>query len=475
MQAPTVDQIRGLENFGHSIRRSSYVLEAKNKSEIAAIFEFCHQEGLEIAFRGQGRSYGDAALNGGHYVLDFRAMNKIMAWDPLNGVIECEPGVTIEQLWKHILADAWWPPVVPGTMFPTIGGCLASNIHGKNNWVAGTIGEHVLSFDVLLPNGKSVTCTPKKNRALFESMIGGMGMLGAFTSIRLQCKAIQSGDLSVLAWAKSDLSGMLESLDSNKSADYVVGWLDTTSEGKKLGRGQIHRAQYLSAREDEDPSHSLRIDHQKLPERIMGFFPKSKLHHLMRPFTNNLGSRMVNMSKYWASRTYENNRQFRQSLVAFSFLLDFVPQWERAYSPQGLIQYQSFLPKSHAEELYRQILSISQKRKLPSYLGVLKRHRADRFLLSHALDGFSLALDFRVTRSNHFELQSMLADLDEIVLQAGGRFYFAKDSNINAEKVSRYLGAESVAAFIKLKKKTDPQNILQSDLFRRCFVNGSAQ
>ena len=475
MQVPSIDQIQGLENFGHSIRRSSYLIEINNKAEISAIFEFCNQEGLELAFRGNGRSYGDAALNGGHYMLDFRAMNKIISWDPLKGIIECEPGVTVEHLWKHVLADAWWPPVVPGTMLPTIGGCLASNIHGKNNWVAGPIGEHVLSFDAILPNGKSITCTAKKNRQLFESMIGGMGMLGAFTSITLQMNPIQSGDISVLAWAKSDLAGMLESLDDSKAADYVVGWIDATSAGKKLGRGQIHQAQYLEAGEDKDPSRSMRIDHQKLPERIMGFFPKELLHHLMRPFTNNLGTRVVNMAKYWASRTYENNRSINESLVAFSFLLDFVPKWERAYGPQGLIQYQSFLPKANAEESYRQILSLSQKRGLPSYLGVLKRHRADRFLLSHSVDGFSLALDFRVTRSNKIELQSLLEDLDEIVLQAGGRFYFAKDSNINAEKVARYLGSESVAAFIKLKQKTDPQNILQSDLFRRCFVNGSAK
>lgn len=474
MKMPGIDQIRGLDNFGHSIKRSSYFVEVRNKGEIEALFEFCNQEGLELAFRGTSRSYGDAALNGGQLVLGFRPMNKIISWDASNGIIEMQPGVTIEQLWQHVLGDGWWPPVVPGTMFPTIGGCLAANIHGKNNWVAGTLGEHVLAFEAVLPNGKSITCSPKKNRETFEAMIGGMGLLGAFTSIKLQLKTIQSGDLSVLAWAKGDLPGMLESLDGSKTADYIVGWIDCTSGGKKLGRGQIHRAEYLPSQDDDDPSRSLRIDHQQLPKNIMGVFPKSLLYHLLRPFTNNIGTRFVNMGKYWMSRSFDNQKRFTESLVAFSFLLDYVPNWELAYGNGGLIQYQSFLPKANAESAYRQILNLSQKRGLPSYLGVLKRHRPDRFLLSHAVDGFSLALDFRVTRSNKEELQNLLQELDEIVIETGGRFYFAKDSNINADKVKRTLGAEAVAAFNKMKMKADPKNILQSDLYRRCFVNENA-
>ncbi len=474
MKTPGVEQIRSLDNFGHSLKRSSYFVEAQNAAQIEAIFDFCNQEGKKLAFRGTGLSYGDAALNGGHTMLGFSQMNKITSWDAKNGIIEMQPGVTIEQLWQHVLGDGWWPPVVPGTMFPTIGGCLAANIHGKNNWVAGTLGEHVLTFDAILPNGKSITCTPKKNRDFFEAMIGGMGMLGVFTSIKLQLKAIQSGDLSVLAWAKGDLAGMLESVDGNKTADYVVGWLDVSAGGNKLGRGQIHRAEYLLAREDEDPSRSLRIDHQRLPDRMLGFFPKSLLHHFMRPFTNNFGTRFVNMGKYWLSRTYENQSRFTESLVAFSFLLDYVPNWERAYGQGGLIQYQSFLPRENAESAYRSILRLSQKRGIPAYLGVLKRHRPDRFLLSHAVDGFSLALDFRVTRSNKQDLQKLLLDMDKIVLEAGGRFYFAKDSTINADKVISYLGADAVDSFNKLKRKADPKNILQSDLYRRCFVNGGS-
>jgi FAD/FMN-containing dehydrogenase len=459
-----------LENFGHSLRSSAYLYQPNSVDDLDQLFELSRQQDLTVGLRGSGRSYGDASLNSGQIVLDMRPLNNILAWDPQSGVITVEPGVTIEQLWMHTLGDGWWPPVVPGTMRPTLGGCLAANIHGKNNWVAGTIGEHVIEFDALLPSGETLTCSPEKNADIFHAMIGGMGLLGVFTSITLQMKQIHSGQLRVMAWAKASLAGMLESVDGNKTADYVVGWVDCTSGSGRMGRGQIHRAEYLKPGEDPDPTNSLRIDQQILQDRIFGLLPKSILHKLMQPFTNNIGTLFINSAKYWASRTVGQNTNFLQTMGAFNFLLDYVPNWERAYGPMGLIQYQSFLPKASAEAAYSEMLNLCHNRHLPAYLGVLKRHRPDPFLLSHALDGFSLALDFRVTQSNRASLLNLIAELDEIALAAGGRFYFAKDSTLNAEKAQRFLGEDVTKQFRALKSKADPNNRLQTDLYRRCFA-----
>ena len=84
-------------------------------------------------------------------------------------------------------------------MLTTLGGCLAANIHGKNNFKMGPIGEHVVEFTAILPTGARVTCSPKKNADLFYAMIGGLGMLGIFASIKLRMKRIHSGLLEVSA------------------------------------------------------------------------------------------------------------------------------------------------------------------------------------------------------------------------------------------------------------------------------------
>jgi hypothetical protein len=291
-----------------------------------------------------------------------------------------------------------------------------------------------------------------------------------FTSITLQLKRIYSGEMNITAWTEPNLARSLAAVEANKEADYIVGWVDCTNGGRGAGRGQLHRAEYLKASEDPRPDETLRVDKQVLPEKFFGLVPKGLLPAFMAPFTNNYGTALVNTAKYVANSSIGNGHTYRQSMVGFNFLLDYIPNWERIYGGGGLIQHQSFIPKENAEQAYTEILRHSQKRGLPSYLGVLKRHRPDRFLLTHAVDGYSLALDFRVTPRNHKRLTAMTADLDKIVIQAGGRFYFAKDSTLHADTVRSYLGEETIAAFEKLKTKADPDNLLQTDLYRRCFA-----
>ncbi|MEN8241001.1 MAG: FAD-binding oxidoreductase [Chloroflexota bacterium] len=458
-----------LENFGHSISRPGFLYRPTHPEQVSELFELANKNDLKIALRGAGRSYGDAALNGGGLVIDFQRMNRILDWNPETGVITIEPGVTIEQLWRYTLEDGWWSPVTPGTMAPTIGGCLGANVHGKNNWKTGTIGEHVLSFDAVLPNGKKITCTPKKNKQLFYGIISGMGLLGVFTSITLQLKRVYSGNLTVRAWAEPNLNRVLSATDEEKHNDYIVAWIDATAGGRGLGRGQMHSANYLKEGEDREYNHSLYSPNQDVPDTIMGLVPKSVVHKFMRLAFNNLAMRGVNSAKYWMNRTIGNHKTYLQSLVAFTYLLDYVPNWELGYGRGGLIQYQSFLPKETAEDTYREMLKLCKRRRIPSYLGVVKRHREDNFLFSHAVDGFSMALDFKVTNRNRKRLIKLTSELDQIVLAGGGKFYFAKDSSITAEVVRAYLGEKTVKSFLKLKEEVDPQGILQSDLYQRCF------
>jgi len=463
----TLNNFIQLENFGHSLRAPSYRFRPTRAEEIYDVFCLARKTGLTVAARGAGRSYNDAALNGGGIILDLSAMNQILEWDPASGVVRCEPGVTLEKLWQCVEPSGWWPPVVSGTMKTTLGGCLAANIHGKNNFQKGPIGEHVREFTAMLPTGKLVTCTPEKNADLFYAMISGLGMLGIFTSITMQMKRLHSGLMSVDARPVRNLNEHLHDLLENAPHyDYIVGWLDTTAGGKNIGRGQIHAANNLKEGEDPNPKQTMRLENQTLPPRIFGVFPKSMLHYFMSPFMINIGAWGVNTAKYVASlRTHT----FRQSHAAFHFLLDYVPNWELSYGRGGLIQYQSFLPKETAEKTWHEMIDLSIRRGLPSYLGVTKRHRPDKFLLTHAVDGFSLAMDFKVTDSRRAKLSRLLQEFDRIVLNAGGRFYFAKNSETSAESARAFLGEPTLLKFKDLKKRCDPDNLLESDLFRRVF------
>jgi len=446
------------DNFGHSLRAPSYRFTLTKPDEIYEAFQLAKKTGLTVTVRGAGRSYNDASLNGGGIVLDLTGMNQIVEWDAATGVVCCEAGVTLEQLWHKVLPDGWWPPVVSGTMTTTLGGCLGANIHGKNNFRMGTIGEHVTEFAAILPTGAEITCSPEKNADLFYGMISGLGMLGVIITVTLKMKKVESGMLEVHAWPTRTIADQLQSLEEGApNYDYIVGWMDTIT----VGHGQIHAANYVH--DDPDPA-KMKVSYQTLPDRLFGVMPKRLLHYFMTPFVNDFGWWGINTAKYIASL---RRHTFRQSHAAFHFLLDYVPDWELSSGRAGLIQYQSFLPKETALQTWTEILAISKKRGLPSYLGVTKRHRPDKFLLTHAVDGFSLALDFKVRRRE--ELSRMLQEFDRIVLEAGGRFYFAKNSETSAETTCAFLGEETVEKFKKLKKRCDPNGLLESDLYRRVF------
>ena len=455
-----------LDSFGRAVNASCRYAAPRTVDELAATVARAHDEGIRVAFRGAGRSYGDASLNAGGLILDLQGLRKVHSWDPAAGVFECEPGVTIEGLWRRTIEDGYWPHVVPGTMRPTLGGCLAMNVHGKNNYRAGPFGEHVQEIDLLTPRGEVLTCSPSQNADVFHGAIGGLGMLGAITRVKLKMKKVECGNLRVDARVGRNLDEMFERFEELiPHSDYCVGWVDCFAQGSGLGRGQIHAANYLHGDEDPDPEGSLHVERQGLPPRILGF-PRSRIWQVMQFFVNDLGVSMVNLAKYWASY-FGDGDSYVQSHVAFAFLLDYVPDWRLAYGPGGFVQYQVFIPKETAKATLREILALGHRNGFPSYLGVLKRHRPDAFVLSHAVDGWSLAMDYKVTDGTRAALWKHFAELTQVVLGAGGRFYFAKDAVLTAEDALRAYGTERVERFAALKRRLDPDFALRSDLADR--------
>jgi FAD/FMN-containing dehydrogenase len=459
-----------VESWGRALQTRARVAHASQIATIREVFDLARRDGRTVAIRGAGCSYSDAFQNSGGFVLDTAGANQILDWDPKSGLVRAGPGLTIAQLWRSTLQDGWWPPVVTGTMFATFGGLAAMNAHGKNNFKRGTFGEHVKEFTLLLPKGEELTCSPRQNSDIYYAAIGGFGMLGCFTSLTLQMKKVHSGLLEVEPVVLANLGEAFTCFEKNKDRiDYFVGWLDGFATGSSLGRGVIHLARYLHEGEDPNPATTLLPSSQELPERILGVVPKSWTWMALRPFVNDPGMRAVNLAKFLVSRA-QGDHVYRQSLAAFSFLLDYVPGWKLSYGPGGLIQYQSFIPREKAREVFSKLLLLSQERGIVPYLLVLKRHRPDPFLLTHAVDGYSLAMDYKVTAKNRERLWALAHEMDEVVHASGGRFYFAKDATLRPESLLRIWPRESVDRFLALKQRCDPQGLLQTDLYRRVFA-----
>lgn len=457
----SLDHLDRISGFGQSGHADAFVYRPTSIQEIRDVFSLARESGRKVTLRGSGRSYGDANIGAENLIIDITRMNRILSWEKGTGVIECEAGVTIEGLWRYCLEDGWWPPVVTGTMYPTLAGALAMNVHGKNNFCQGTLGEHVIELDVLYPNGELETLAQKDER--FFDVVSSAGLLGVITRVKLQMHHVASGNLKVYAEAAHNWDEQFEMFERfEHDADYMVSWVECFGRDKGAGRGLFHAAWY----DKHENLKSRRADAQDLPSMILGFFPKAAMWKILRWFCNRPGMRFINWAKYISSTKLGNKKTHEQSLVAFSFLLDYVPDWRKAYEPGGFIQYQSFVPKEFAKRIFAEQVRLQQEYKLESYLGVLKRHRPDKFLFTHAVDGYSLALDFKVTGRNREKLWELAHKMNDLVLSAGGRFYFAKDSTLRPSDATAYLG-RAIGRFQRVKSEVDPDNLLTSDLAER--------
>ena len=459
---------RVLDGFGGSLRSLSRSVAPTTIEELAAVFAEARAEGLNVSFRGAGRSYGDASLNTGGLSVDGRAMRRILSFDRERGILEAEGGVSIAEVWRHTLPQGWWPAVVPGTMFPTLAGSVAMNIHGKNCFKVGPFGDHVLELDLLTAAGERRTLSRASDPELFRAAIGGLGLLGAVTRVKMQLKHVDTGQLRVRPLVAKTLAHMFDTfVERIPDSDYLVGWVDCFASGPVLGRGLVHQAQHLSLAEDPRGAETLALSRQDLPGSIMGV-PKSLLWMFMKPFANDAGTRFVNSVKYSLPERVGENGTYRDSHAGFAFLLDYVPNWRLMYGEAGFIQVQLFVPDANAREAFAEALRLCQRRGVISYLGVFKRHRPDEFLLSHGLDGWSLALDFKVPRDAK-RLWDTAEELTKLVLEAGGTYYPAKDQVVDAASFARAFG-DRLVRFRDLRRQLDPGGLFANDQARRLGI-----
>ena len=414
--------------WGRAVGGDSEVLRPSDPEQIVAALQDAHERGL--ALRGSGCSYGDASTNPGGRVLDLRGMNRILDFDAEQGVARVQPGVTIRQLWTHTIPHGYWPAVVPGTQAVSMGGAASMNIHGKNNFAVGTFGDHVQSFKIATPTGDGlIECSRQQHADLFRGAIAGFGMLGCITELEVKLKRVYSGRMKVWGIPTRDLDDNLSMIeDLAASSDYLVGWIDLHAKGRDLGRGEMHRAVHYAQGEDPEGERMLSPEQQDVPTTLFGVVPKGWIWPGMWVAAHTGMVRFVNWAKFRASFGEGRKSPYPQAHGGFHFLLDYVPNWNRAFSP--LIQFQPFIPARDASRVLRKLIEMCHAAGPVPYLGVLKRHRPDEFLMTHSVDGFSMAMDFNVSgaarRKAVWELTHRMAD---VVLDAGGAVLLREGRN----------------------------------------------
>ncbi|WP_344931418.1 FAD-binding oxidoreductase [Saccharopolyspora gregorii] len=431
----------------------AHVLSTPDVDAIARAVREADERG--VIARGLGRSYGDVSQNAGGTVIDMTALNRIHDIDPDKAVVDVDAGVSLDQLMKAALPHGLWVPVLPGTRQVTIGGAIGCDIHGKNHHSHGSFGNHVLSMDLLTADGEVRTLTPDgEGSELFWATVGGVGLTGIVLRAKVKMKRTESAYFIVDADRTKDLDETLElfSNGSDMNYDYSMAWFDAISTGPKLGRSAFSRGSL--AKLDELPP-KLRADPLKFDAPQLLTFPDV--------FPNGLANKLTfsTLSEVWYRKTPKAGRGQVQNLTAFYHPLDMFGEWNRAYGSNGFLQYQFILPFEQHEALRTLVKRIAESGHV-SFLNVLKRMGdSSRAPLSFAMPGWTITVDFPIKDG----LSRFCQELDEVVLGAGGRLYFAKDSRTTPEMIQQMY--PRLDEWREVRAAVDPQGIFHSDLSRR--------
>ena len=445
---------RELRGWGRRAPSHAEVIRADSADDVGEVLG----DSPSLLARGAGLSYGDAAQNGGGRVLDMTGLDEIVAVDVPRRLVTVQAGATLVAVLDRLAAHDLTLPVVPGTRHVTVGGAIASDIHGKNHHRDGSFAHHVEDFTLCTPAGERLTVSGQDDAELFLATCGGMGLTGVITEATLRVESAGAGWVAADTDRTDTLEETLGVLEGVERHRYSVAWLDLLAPGRRYGRAVISRA-------DAWPEEvGVRVRHRRgshVPSPL-AISARSRLDvpRLPRSPLHPAAVRAFNELRWRASPRRERERPLARA--PYFFPLDGLGQWNRLYGESGLVQYQFVVPDGQEPALMR-ALDLLRERRLPVYLAVLKRMgAASGGPLSFPLTGWTLAVDLPGGAPG---LWPALDQLDEIVVAARGRVYLAKDVRMRSQTLAAMYPALDDLRLARAR--VDPEGVLRSDLAAR--------
>ncbi|WP_338552551.1 FAD-binding oxidoreductase [Paenibacillus sp. KS-LC4] len=405
---------------------------------------------------GLGRSYGDAPLNGNSGVIRTVHMNKLIAFDADSGILNCEAGVTFEEIIEIFLPKGFFLPVTPGTKFVTVGGAIANDVHGKNHHADGCFSEHVLSFQLLIADGSIMQCSRETNSDLFWATVGGIGLTGIILTAKFRLIKVESSYYHVKYEKAKNIEEALELFrESDANYQYSVAWIDCLAKGNSLGKSVLMRGNHARL---EDLSWKQRINPLQIKTNLKLSMPINMPPFVLNPYS----IKLFNIAYYGIQPSDVNKVVHFDS---FFYPLDSIMNWNRMYGKKGFVQYQAVFPPNEIEGLIKMLEKLSSTNR-SSFLAVLKSSgREGQGMLSFPKKGYTLALDIPIKDHSLFPF---LRELDELVIKHNGRVYLAKDSTLAPEKCK--IMYPRLNEFLAIKNKVDPDHIFSSSMARRLNI-----
>ena len=280
------------------------------------------KENESFIARGNGRAYGDSAINR-DLTITMTGINKFLKWNQNTGELIAEAGVLLADIIDVFLPRGWFPFVTPGTKFITLGGAIACDIHGKNHHNQGSFGNHVNWIEIIINKNKIIRCSPNENVELFNWTLGGMGLTGVIIRCSIQLKKIESGWIKQRNIVNNNLEQTIQSFFDHQDSTYSVAWIDCLSSGHSFGRSILMLGEH--AKRNELKSKFITYPKRKKQSFSFFFTPPS---FLLNNYTVSIFNKIYfNFMK--------NKKIFHVDWDTYFYPLDSIGNWNRMYGKKG--------------------------------------------------------------------------------------------------------------------------------------------
>lgn len=382
----------------------------------------------ELIPYGNGRSYGDSALSTN--IVNVKPHDYFISFDDKKGLLHVQAGVLLSEILEAYVPKGWFLKVTPGTKLITIGGAIASDIHGKNHHVEGCFSECIQEFEIMLADGKTIICSKEKTPQLFKATCGGQGLTGVILSAKVYLKKINSQYIQQTTIKTKNLQETFDAFEEYQHLPYSVAWIDCLAKKENIGKCLLMVGDF---KDDGN------LDYKNKTGLSIPFtFPTFAL--------NNFTVKAFNWLYYGKAKDGVSKQKV--DIDTFFYPLDAIGHWNRIYGKNGFTQYQFILPKETSYAGLKEILKAISDSGKGSFLAVLKLYgKANENYLSFPIEGYSLALDFKIEKG----LFELLDELDKIVVKYKGRIYLTKDVRVSKETFEQ--GYPQIDTFRQYRKE----------------------
>jgi decaprenylphospho-beta-D-ribofuranose 2-oxidase len=435
-----------LASFDGSVRLRQEVVRPDRYRQLETV-----EPGRRRISRGGGYSYAAAGFGAeGSLVQDGRAFDRVLAFDEGSGVLECEAGTTLGRIHDVAASRGWYLPVQPGYPGITVGGCIAADVHGKNQFGDGNFHAIVAGLRLFHPQHGILDADPARHAELFDLTCGGFGLTGHIVSARLRLARLPGRRVRVRVVAIPRFEDTLALLEEHApESSFIYTWHDFTARGGAFGRGFLYAGTFVPGDSNSGPAEN---------RRVVAIDAESRGRRMV-PFFNGFTTRAFNSAYFRAESWMRRERD----LDLFSFLFPVARKvvYFDLFGAAGFREYQVLVPRDRFRELASALRTFFAGNALPVTLASCKLFRGHPRYLRFDGDGLCLAVDV----PNGPSSRRLGSFMDGLVRELGGRPNLIKDSRLPRE-VARACYPE-YEAFRAGLRRFDPRRLFASELSER--------